>query len=68
MDESELDTYFHECIEKDSHDFNIIDWWKLHSPRFPILHRALLRREQEEIIENNPPPPQPQELSPPPNQ
>ncbi|XP_073143898.1 uncharacterized protein [Henckelia pumila] len=39
MDESELDMYLHERIEKDYPKFDVLDWWKVHSPRFPILSR-----------------------------
>ncbi|KAL0463184.1 UNVERIFIED_CONTAM: Zinc finger BED domain-containing protein RICESLEEPER 2 [Sesamum latifolium] len=37
---SELDTYLNEEIETDeSPSFSITEWWKLHTPRFPILAR-----------------------------
>ncbi|XP_077222135.1 zinc finger BED domain-containing protein RICESLEEPER 2-like [Tasmannia lanceolata] len=34
---SELDRYLTEDVEDDSDKFDILAWWKLHSPRFPIL-------------------------------
>ena len=34
---SELDKYLAEGFEEDSDDFNILEWWKVNSPRFPIL-------------------------------
>ncbi|XP_077240262.1 uncharacterized protein LOC143881158 [Tasmannia lanceolata] len=35
---SELDKYLNEDNEEDTNeDFDILEWWKLHSPRFPIL-------------------------------
>lgn len=33
-DELELDMYMHEHIEKDNHKFDVLDWWKVHSPMF----------------------------------
>ncbi|KAL0315281.1 UNVERIFIED_CONTAM: Zinc finger BED domain-containing protein RICESLEEPER 2 [Sesamum calycinum] len=37
---SELDSYQNEKIETDeSPSFSITEWWKLHTPRFPILAR-----------------------------
>ncbi|KAL0452195.1 UNVERIFIED_CONTAM: Zinc finger BED domain-containing protein RICESLEEPER 4, partial [Sesamum latifolium] len=39
MDQSELDIYLHEEIVNDSPTFDIIDWWKSHSPKFPMLSR-----------------------------
>ncbi|KAL0290620.1 UNVERIFIED_CONTAM: Zinc finger BED domain-containing protein RICESLEEPER 2 [Sesamum angustifolium] len=37
---SELDSYLNEEIETDeSPSFSITEWWKLHTPRFPILAR-----------------------------
>ncbi|KAK4411769.1 putative AC transposase [Sesamum angolense] len=37
---SELDSYLNEEIEIDeSPSFSITEWWKLHTPRFPILAR-----------------------------
>ncbi|KAL0340776.1 UNVERIFIED_CONTAM: putative AC transposase [Sesamum radiatum] len=39
MDKSELDIYLHEELVNDSPTFDIIDWWKSHSPKFPILSR-----------------------------
>ncbi|XP_077243079.1 zinc finger BED domain-containing protein RICESLEEPER 2-like [Tasmannia lanceolata] len=34
---SQLDRYLSEDVEDDSDKFDILAWWKLHSPRFPIL-------------------------------
>ncbi|XP_060182751.1 zinc finger BED domain-containing protein RICESLEEPER 2-like [Lycium barbarum] len=34
---TELDKYFGEETEDDSKEFNILDWWKMNSARFPIL-------------------------------
>ena len=34
---SELDKYLTEGFEEDSDDFNILEWWKVNIPRFPIL-------------------------------
>ncbi|KAL2235955.1 UNVERIFIED_CONTAM: Zinc finger BED domain-containing protein RICESLEEPER 2 [Sesamum indicum] len=37
---SELDSYLKEEIVTDgSPNFSIIEWWKVHTPRFPILAR-----------------------------
>ena len=36
---SELDKYLTKGFEKDSDDFNILEWWKVNTPRFPILSR-----------------------------
>nr|KAJ0220882.1 hypothetical protein LSAT_V11C200071780 [Lactuca sativa] len=33
----ELEKYLQESVEHDSKMFNILDWWKVNSPRFPIL-------------------------------
>ncbi|KAL0295964.1 UNVERIFIED_CONTAM: putative AC transposase [Sesamum radiatum] len=38
--ESKLDSYLNEKIETDEPpSFSITEWWKLHTPRFPILAR-----------------------------
>ena len=34
---SELDKYLTEGFEEDSDDFNILEWWKVNIPRFPIF-------------------------------
>ncbi|KAI3472907.1 hypothetical protein Pfo_030975 [Paulownia fortunei] len=39
VDQSELDLYLQEPIAKDSPNFDIVDWWKVNSHRFPILCR-----------------------------
>ena len=36
---SELDKYLIEGFEEDSDNFNILEWWKVNIPRFPILSR-----------------------------
>ncbi|KAL0300269.1 UNVERIFIED_CONTAM: putative AC transposase [Sesamum angustifolium] len=37
---TELDSYLNEEIETgESPSFSISEWWKLHTPRFPILAR-----------------------------
>ncbi|GJU00853.1 zinc finger BED domain-containing protein RICESLEEPER 2-like protein [Tanacetum coccineum] len=40
---SELDRYLNEDAEDDSDNFDILNWWKVNSPRFPIL--SLLARD-----------------------
>lgn len=35
--QTELDKYLGEATENGSDDFNILVWWKMNSPRFPIL-------------------------------
>ncbi|CAI9263167.1 unnamed protein product [Lactuca saligna] len=39
----ELEKYFQESVEDDLEMFNILDWWKVNSPRFPIL--SLMARD-----------------------
>ena len=34
---SELDRYPNEIAKNDIEDFDILRWWKVNSPRFPIL-------------------------------
>ena len=34
---SKLDRYLNEAIENDIEDFDILGWWRVNSPRFPIL-------------------------------
>ncbi|KAH9619729.1 hypothetical protein KSS87_019610 [Heliosperma pusillum] len=34
---SDLDKYLEEPVFPRNHDFNIFDWWKVHTPRYPIL-------------------------------
>ena len=34
---SELGRYLNEVVENDIEDFDILGWWKVNSPRFPIL-------------------------------
>ncbi|OMP00267.1 hypothetical protein CCACVL1_03412 [Corchorus capsularis] len=34
---SELDVYLKEDLEKKAGDFDVLGWWKMNSPRFPIL-------------------------------
>ncbi|XP_054790824.1 zinc finger BED domain-containing protein RICESLEEPER 2-like [Prosopis cineraria] len=36
---TEVDKYLNEEIEIDRPNFNILGWWKLNGPRFPILSR-----------------------------
>ncbi|GKV05105.1 hypothetical protein SLEP1_g17148 [Rubroshorea leprosula] len=36
-EQSELNKYLAEAVEKDNPDLNILAWWKLNSPRFPVL-------------------------------
>ncbi|XP_023765113.2 zinc finger BED domain-containing protein RICESLEEPER 2-like [Lactuca sativa] len=39
----ELEKYLQESVEDDSEMFSILDWWKVNSPRFPIL--SLMARD-----------------------
>ncbi|KAI3811932.1 hypothetical protein L1987_16630 [Smallanthus sonchifolius] len=39
----ELEKYLKEDVEEDSAIFNILEWWKVNSPRFPIL--SLMARD-----------------------
>ncbi|KAJ0490690.1 putative HAT dimerization domain, ribonuclease H-like superfamily, hAT-like transposase, RNase-H [Helianthus annuus] len=39
----ELDKYLKEAFKKDSENFNLLEWWKVNSPRFPIL--SLMARD-----------------------
>ncbi|KAJ0780625.1 putative HAT dimerization domain, ribonuclease H-like superfamily, hAT-like transposase, RNase-H [Helianthus annuus] len=39
----ELDKFLNEGFEKDSGNFNLLEWWKVNSPRFPIL--SLMARD-----------------------
>ncbi|XP_052207487.1 zinc finger BED domain-containing protein RICESLEEPER 1-like isoform X2 [Diospyros lotus] len=34
---SDLEKYLEEMIFPRNHDFNILNWWKVHTPRYPIL-------------------------------
>ena len=34
---TKLDKYLSEYLDDDDDDFNILDWWKLNSHRFPII-------------------------------
>lgn len=34
---SDLDKYLEEPIFPRNHDFNILNWWKVHTPRYPVL-------------------------------
>ncbi|XP_074290126.1 zinc finger BED domain-containing protein RICESLEEPER 1-like [Silene latifolia] len=34
---SDLEKYLEEPVFPRSHDFKIFDWWKVHTPRYPIL-------------------------------
>ncbi|KAL7592534.1 zinc finger BED domain-containing protein RICESLEEPER 1 [Lactuca sativa] len=34
---SDLDKYLEEPVFPRNHDFNILNWWKVHTPRYPIL-------------------------------
>ncbi|GAB2273392.1 hypothetical protein Dimus_008188 [Dionaea muscipula] len=36
---SELDTYLSEKVDKGGDSYTILDWWRLNSPRYPILGR-----------------------------
>ena len=36
---TELDKYLAEELEENSHEFNILNWWKWNSLHFPILSR-----------------------------
>jgi len=38
-DLSELDTYLREPILEHGDNFDLLQWWKLHSQRFPTLYR-----------------------------
>ncbi len=38
-DLSELDTYLREPILEHGDNFDLLQWWKLHSRRFPTLYR-----------------------------
>ncbi|GJZ78692.1 zinc finger BED domain-containing protein RICESLEEPER 2-like protein [Tanacetum coccineum] len=40
---SELDRYLNEDVEDESDKFDILNWWKVNSPRFPVL--SLLARD-----------------------
>ncbi|CAI9283612.1 unnamed protein product [Lactuca saligna] len=39
----ELEKYLQESVEDDSEMFSILDWWKVNSPRFPVL--SLMARD-----------------------
>ena len=34
---SELDRYLNKAVENDIEDFDILRWWKVNSPKFPIF-------------------------------
>ncbi|KAL4555180.1 hypothetical protein LXL04_037791 [Taraxacum kok-saghyz] len=34
---SDLEKYLEEPVFPRNHDFNILNWWKVHTPRYPIL-------------------------------
>ncbi|KAM3398622.1 zinc finger BED domain-containing protein RICESLEEPER 2-like isoform X2 [Capsicum galapagoense] len=34
---TELQKYLDEANESETKNFNVLSWWKIHSPRFPIL-------------------------------
>lgn len=34
---SDLDKYLEEPVFPRNHDFNILNWWRVHTPRYPIL-------------------------------
>ena len=36
---SKLDKYLAEGFEEDSDNFNILEWWKVNTPRFLVLSR-----------------------------
>ena len=36
---TELDKYLGEDCEDEEDDFNILTWWKVNSPRFPVLSK-----------------------------
>lgn len=40
---SDLDKYLEEPVFPRNHDFNILNWWKVHTPRYPIL--AMMARD-----------------------
>nr|GEW70397.1 hypothetical protein [Tanacetum cinerariifolium] len=40
---TELDRYLNEDVEDESDKFDILNWWKVNSPRFPVL--SLLARD-----------------------
>ncbi|GKU98396.1 hypothetical protein SLEP1_g11407 [Rubroshorea leprosula] len=36
-EKTELDKYLGEDVEDDNDDFDLLGWWKLNAPRFPVL-------------------------------
>ena len=40
---TELDKFLNESVEEDSDNFDILAWWRVNSPRFPIL--SLMARD-----------------------
>ncbi|KAK9674220.1 hypothetical protein RND81_12G219200 [Saponaria officinalis] len=39
---SDLEKYLEEPVFPRNHDFNIFDWWKVHTPRYPVLSMMAL--------------------------
>ncbi|CAN6456066.1 unnamed protein product [Victoria cruziana] len=36
---SDLELYLEECVSPRTHEFNILSWWRVSAPRYPVLSR-----------------------------